>query len=281
MRLSDREEPVGSDAFCPVSCGSIRVPRTIGLLLILFVVQALACQAVVVVTELRPTLLGPALVETLASVFAQGQIVLSFVVLAAILCWHCGWRWLVGFAVLYGLTLAVEFVGVTSGLVFGAYHFTDMLGVKWFAVVPALIPLAWFNIAVPAYVAASGAFGGRVGRVVGGAALMLAWDLCTDPLMGHRYAFWIWYQPGGYYGIPVSNFVGWFLTGLVAMAFLDRCSWCRADQKSGRPFCAHYAINLFAALGLVVILRMTFAVLVCGGLLLALQASRRLRWATR
>jgi uncharacterized membrane protein len=263
------------------SSRTARAPRRIRILLVLFGAQALACQAVVLATQLRPAVFEQSLINRLASAFAQGQIVLGFVVLAAILHWHCRWRWLGGFAVIYGLTLAVEFVGVKSGLIFGSYRFTEMLGIRWFGIVPAVIPLAWFNIAVPSFVAASLAFPRGAMRIVGGAALMLAWDLCTDPLMGHRYPFWIWHQPGQYYGIPVSNFVGWFLTGLLAMAFLDRCSWTRVDKISGRLFLAHYAINLFAALGLIVIFRMTSALVICAGLLMALQASRRLRWAPR
>jgi uncharacterized membrane protein len=284
-QFSVMEQP-GMDSRSPdasvendVTAPAASIPRTIRVLLILFAAQALACQAAVVATELQPTLFGHALINRLASGFAQGQIVLSFVVLAAILYWHCRWRWLTASALIYGWTLAAEVIGVSSGLPFGSYRFTHMLGVKWFGVVPVLIPLAWFNIAVPAYVAASAAFGNRAGRILAGASLMLAWDLCTDPLMGHRYAFWIWRQPGTFYGIPVSNFAGWFLMGLFAMAFLACCSWTRADKYRSRAFIAHYAVNLFAALGLLVILRMTLAVLVCGGLLLALQAVRRLRWA--
>ena len=215
------------------------MPKAIRALLLLLVAQALACHAAAVALELRPALLAAPLTDLLARVFAQGQILLSFLVLAAILHRHCRWRWLGGFAAVYGFTLAAESAGAGLGLLFGSYRFTDMLGFRWFGLVPALIPLAWFNIAVPSFVGASLAFPSRAGRVVGGASLMLAWDLCTDPVMGHRYPFWVWRDPGGYYGIPVSNFAAWFLMGLLTVAWLDRRSWSRVDVESGRPFLAH------------------------------------------
>jgi len=183
------------------------------------------------------------------------------------------------FAAIYCFTLIAESVGVSSGLLFGSYRFTDMLGFKWFGLVPALIPVAWFNIAVPSFVAASLAFPSRGGRLMGGATLMLAWDLCTDPLMGHRYSFWVWLHPGWYYGIPFSNFAGWFVMGLLVMAWLDRCSWLRVDEDRRRPFLAHYGVTLFMALGLVLIYRMSLAVVLCAALLLAVQRGRRLAWA--
>jgi uncharacterized membrane protein len=44
---------------------------------------------------------------------------------------------------------------------------------------------------------------------------MTAWDLAMDPMMvagGH----WVWDQPGAYFGIPVHNYIGWWLTIFVA-----------------------------------------------------------------
>ena len=237
------------------------MPKTIRALLLLLVVEALACQAWAVAIELRPALLVVPLMERLARVLAQGQILLGFFVLAVILHRHCRWRWLGGFAAVYGLALAAESAGAGLGVLFGSCHFTDMLGFKLFGLVPVLIPLAWFNIAVPSFVAASLALSSRTGRVIGGAALMLAWDLCADPIVGRGYPFWVWHDPGGYYGVPLSNFASWFLVGLLAMALLDRLPWTRADDESGRPFLAHYGATLFMVMGLALIYRMGLAVL--------------------
>ncbi len=170
-------------------------------------------------------------------------------------------------------------LGTRFGFPFGSYAFTDMLGVKWFGLVPALIPLAWFNIAVPAFAVASLGFQGRAGRVVAGAVLMLAWDLFADPLMGSRYAFWVWRDPGAYYGIPFSNFAGWFLVGLLAMTWIDGLSWSRIAGIRRTPFLLHYAASLLMALGLALVFGMGRAIATCSALLLALEVCRRINRA--
>jgi uncharacterized membrane protein len=44
-----------------------------------------------------------------------------------------------------------------------------------------------------------------------GGLVMTAWDLVMDPIMvasGH----WVWDVKGAYFGIPLQNFWGWWLT---------------------------------------------------------------------
>ncbi len=130
-----------------------------------------------------------------------------------------GWRraWL-----LLGLTFAVsllfESVGVATGLIYGAYHYTDKLGPMFLGLVPYLIPVAWFMMTYPSYVMAQrlvpangSSPGWRLALPAVGAVIMTAWDLAMDPMMvasGH----WVWDQPGAYFGVPVQNYWGWWLT---------------------------------------------------------------------
>ncbi len=41
---------------------------------------------------------------------------------------------------------------------------------------------------------------------------MVAWDLSTDPVWSTIVHSWIWLQGGAYFGVPVTNFFGWYLT---------------------------------------------------------------------
>ena len=127
----------------------------------------------------------------------------------------------------FGLSAAVswiyEQVGVATGLVFGAYHYTDYLGGK-LGDVPLLIPLAWFMMIYPSYVIANLALGGRAtgtppgaGRLLAlaatSAAVMTVWDLVIDPILsGPQAKAWIWENGGQYFGIPIQNYFGWLLT---------------------------------------------------------------------
>ncbi len=116
-------------------------------------------------------------------------------------------------------TLAVEAVGVATGGVFGAYHYTLSFGPLFLGLVPYVIPIVWFYMLYPAYVLADRVIGRRDGgRPVHVAAVaglvMVAWDLALDPVMVAR-GHWVWDQPGAYFGIPLQNFWGWWLTTFV------------------------------------------------------------------
>ena len=42
--------------------------------------------------------------------------------------------------------------------------------------------------------------------------LMVMWDLCLDPIKSTIEGAWIWKEGGAYWGVPISNFLGWYLT---------------------------------------------------------------------
>src|SRR5260370_33755968 len=44
---------------------------------------------------------------------------------------------------------------------------------------------------------------------------MVAWDLSFDPITSTIEHSWIWLQGGNYFGVPFSNYLGWFLTVFV------------------------------------------------------------------
>lgn len=119
-------------------------------------------------------------------------------------------------------TTAIERIGTSTGLPFGRYAYTSALRPQ-VAHVPAIVPLAWFAMGLPAREAAHAALGDRstrASRIVLGSAALTAWDLFLDPQMVGE-GYWVWARRGIYRGIPVSNFVGWFLTGLAVMAVLE------------------------------------------------------------
>ncbi|MET0662707.1 MAG: carotenoid biosynthesis protein [Ilumatobacteraceae bacterium] len=120
-------------------------------------------------------------------------------------------------------TTVIEGVGTATGVPFGRYEYTDALRPR-VGRVPAIVPLAWFAMAVPAREVAHAAIGprsGRTSRVVVGAAALTAWDLFLDPQMVGE-GYWRWARRGWYRGIPLGNYVGWFATGLGVMAIIER-----------------------------------------------------------
>lgn len=118
------------------------------------------------------------------------------------------------------LSWGLEFIGSTTGLPFGRYFYTDVLQPQ-VGHVPAIIPLAWLMMLPPAWAVAYLAGGRQLGWqfVLLSALTLTAWDLFIDPQMV-GWGFWVWTQPGGYFGIPWLNFFGWVVSGVIITAIV-------------------------------------------------------------
>lgn len=126
-----------------------------------------------------------------------------------------------GAATAIGTTM-VERIGTATGFPFGRYNYTTALQPQ-VAHVPTIVPLAWFAIGLPARETAHAALGARstpLTRIVLGSAALTAWDLFLDPQMVGE-GYWKWAKRGVYRGIPLTNYLGWFVTGLAVMALLE------------------------------------------------------------
>ena len=143
---------------------------------------------------------------------------------------------LIFFAIATAIPLGMELLGTSTGFPFGPYSYTGFLGFKVAGLVPYSIPLSWFYMGFTSYILAN-VIVARLGlryRTVWSLALgvyfLTVWDLSLDPAMASQRLsihFWIWHEGGPYFGMPISNLVGWSLTGLVYMG-LSRLLW-RAD----------------------------------------------------
>jgi len=178
--------------------------------------------------------------------FPPGHILIGLVTLAAILSWRVGAAWVPAAATLYLLSLSSELLGTTIGLPFGPYHYTDGLGVKWFAHVPVLIPASWFMMALPSFALVTRFVTAKpLLRTALAALLLVSWDLALDPAMSRLMPYWVWGRAGAYYGMPLLNLAGWYVTALVLMAAL---TLLRIDRWAARvpttSFALIYAANL-------------------------------------
>jgi len=132
-------------------------------------------------------------------------------------------------------TLMVERVGSTTGFPFGEYDYTGALQ-PTVGGVPAIVPLAWFAMGVPALEVGRAVTRHPVGSVAVGAAALTAWDLFLDPQMVAE-GYWAWAVDGAYEGIPLSNYAGWLGVGLAVLAVLARI---RPDGPAHVPMLALY-----------------------------------------
>ncbi|WP_255649558.1 bisanhydrobacterioruberin hydratase CruF [Frankia sp. ArI3] len=128
--------------------------------------------------------------------------------------------WTAGFlAVTVGGGLAVETVGVHTGVPFGRYDYAGSLGPRLCGVA-VVVPLAWAMMAYPTYVLVRRHRRAPVRAAVLGGLVLATWDLFLDPQMvtaGH----WHWLGGGpALNGIPLTNFLGWLLVGTIMTATL-------------------------------------------------------------
>ncbi len=117
---------------------------------------------------------------------------------------------------------SIENLGVATGFPFGHYYFTDHMGPKLFHV-PILLGLAYLGMGYISWTLALLILGNRntknrlarfrfVALPLMASFLMVAWDFSQDPVWSTIERCWIWPQGGAYFGVPISNFFGWYLT---------------------------------------------------------------------
>ena len=130
-----------------------------------------------------------------------------------------GWVWLVAWL--------SEFSSTRTGVPFGLYAYTGSTrGQELFiADVPFFDALSFTFLAYAAFCLARGMLGRRASpaavTVLGGLFMMLL-DVVIDPVAvrGDRWFLGqIFYYPNGglYFGVPLSNFAGWMLVGIIGI----------------------------------------------------------------
>ena len=173
-------------------------------------------------------------------------------------------------ALCLGAGSAAEILGVRTGFPFGRYHFTDLMGPKILDV-PILLSLAHLGIAYCAWIMSVlilGFANQRSSRPRAVAAALLAslimtsWDLAMDPDWSTIDHAWIWHDGGAFFGVPVSNFLGWFGTAFVyylSFAFLSRGEFVTPSSHSKSLMCLPPILYALCALGNLLSLSMPMA----------------------
>jgi putative membrane protein len=154
-----------------------------------------------------------------------------------------GWKRTAVFSLIaYVVAFAAEFSSTRIGIPFGLYHYIDVTRDRelWISNVPFwdslsftfLCYLGW-RLGVLLYapvvvadrdvrVADTRAVAGSWRVCLAGALLMTWLDVVIDPLTVHGDRWFLgrmyYYPEGGiYFGVPLSNFLGWFVVGIVTI----------------------------------------------------------------
>jgi putative membrane protein len=174
------------------------------------------------------------------------------------------WQWLTFMIPAIVISLTSELLGTSTGFPFGHYGYLSGLGYKIAGLVPFTIPLSWFYLGLVSYLLARAGLESRVGtnqslswwRHLGaiaiGAVLLTSWDFVLDPAMSQASVpFWLWEQPGAFFGMPYQNFAGWLGTGAIFMAiaalFWQKTPMALSRSQLGLPLAVYLSNFVFAA----------------------------------
>lgn len=121
-------------------------------------------------------------------------------------------RFLAMLGLLYGASMAIEAAGVYTGVIFGPYHYTSVLGWHIFSV-PWIIGVNWIAIVFGAIAILEGALFQSVPEslkplIVG--LLVAGFDILLEPVAIHQ-NYWIWHT--GY--VPLQNYFIWGIMGVL------------------------------------------------------------------
>jgi len=169
-----------------------------------------------------------------------------------------GWR-AIGVFVVAGLVISniLENLSIATGFPFGHYHYTGdgkIFQVPWF-IGPAYLAtgyLAWVVATVLLDdVRRTSPWLTTIGTPVIGAFAMTAWDLALDPATSTIHQAWVWENGGGFFGVPLVNFLGWTFTVYLFMQvfalYLRRSGPLRAAQPGPATAGDLQAVLLYAA----------------------------------
>ena len=98
-----------------------------------------------------------------------------------------------------------------------------------------------------------------------GSFVMVMWDIVMDPILSTVQGEWIWEDGGFYFGVPLTNYFGWFLTVfLIYLVFAIFISQQTGKQYSTKVNSRLYWLSIplmYLGIGLQFLLAPFFAVI--------------------
>ncbi|MES2269206.1 MAG: carotenoid biosynthesis protein [Bacteroidota bacterium] len=116
----------------------------------------------------------------------------------------------------FWLGFLAEWIGVHKGWLFGNYAYDGTLGLK-LSGIPLMIGINWFLLIYATGVAMQRSrLKSAFFRVITGAAILVLLDVLIEPV-AIKFNYWHWNSPG----IPLKNYVCWFLVSAVMLYIFE------------------------------------------------------------
>lgn len=159
---------------------------------------------------------------SLSFVSALFIIILAIPCFLAMIIW-LGWmRGLTSIILLSIYAVVIETLAIITGFPYSPFHYTELIGTKLFGYTPFTLPFAYVPLFMGCIYLASlfwdeaSTHGKNMLKlVIITALLVLIADLVLDPA-AVALNFWVYEYSGFLYGVPLQNFLGWIITGIIA-----------------------------------------------------------------
>jgi len=154
------------------------------------------------------------------------------------------------FAIAWSFGLVFETLGVAAGWLVGPYYYTAPK--FFFGLLPFEVPISWAVIVYLAYALTNqflfGVIGDRpslkltrlnaagliiIASAIGG-MIAVNLDMIIDPVaVSQHIPSWVWIDGGPYFGIPLSNFIAWFIVTFLAVLLFRLYETLKSEPLGG------------------------------------------------
>jgi len=157
-------------------------------------------------------------------------------------------------------SFTIELVAISTGFPYGQFSYSTYIGYKIFDLVPWTLPFAWIPLIIFSYVSASLILKlDRVKkitpkfflnqpnylRIILSVLILVYLDLIIDP-GAVALMFWHYSYPIGFYGVPLSNFIGWILSATMGNLLLTAII-SKMEMKLYKSF-YYFKLSIYAIL---------------------------------
>jgi putative membrane protein len=118
-----------------------------------------------------------------------------------------------GFILTGSILYILEIIGANTGIIYGEFIYnTSWRPALWGT--PVVMLFVWATLIIESYFMVYKKTANTFVRIVLPAVLLVILDLVIDPGAIHL-RLWSWANGGMWYGIPLSNYVGWLILGII------------------------------------------------------------------
>lgn len=110
----------------------------------------------------------------------------------------------------------IETIGLITSIPYGSFTYGEKLGFKLFQLTPWTVFFAWTPLVISSFTVIKKLGLSLVWTIVLSSCLLVAIDLVLDPV-AVKLGFWRYSNPGLYFEVPLSNYLGWMFSGIIGM----------------------------------------------------------------